>query len=165
MRRLTRWAVPTLALLGTTIAVAAALVPAAAGDTPSGNFVIGDTTLTRSNHVFFWGAQWWKNNEVSASTWEPSFKGYAVSLDGSTCTFTSRPGNSTPPPDALTGDTITVLVTSKVEKDGPVIHGTVVGLAQVDVDPGYDDNPGHEATGTVVSYSPCSVGGSGGGDL
>ena len=72
------------------------------------------------------------------------------------------PGNSAPPPDGPLGDTITVIVTSKVVKSGPTLSGTVVAFAQVAVDPGYDDNPGHEGTGTVVSYSPCFAGGAGG---
>ena len=126
------------------------------------HFVIGDTTLTRSNDVYFWGSQWWKNNEVSSDDTHPSFKGYAVSVDSNACTFTSRPGNSAPPPDGPLGDTITVIVTSKVVKSGPTLSGTVVAFAQVAVDPGYDDNPGHEGTGTVVSYTPCFVGGAGG---
>ena len=67
MRRLTRWAAPTAALLAT----AAVLVPASTAGhdpvvAPAGNFVIGDTTLSRTNHVYFWGSQWWKNNEVSS---------------------------------------------------------------------------------------------------
>ena len=166
MRRLTRWALPTAALLATTVAVATALVPAAAGDTaPAGNFVIGDTTLSRTNHVNFWGSQWWKNNQVSSNTTRPPFKGYAASVDLTACTFTSRTGNSTPPPDAPIGDTITVLVTTKVTQDGDVINGTVIGFAQVAVDPGYDDNPGHWGRAAPSSRtrpaSQAAVGGPG----
>ena len=56
------------------------------------------------------------------------------------------------------------LVTDGATKSGPVISGTVVGVAVVATDDGYASNPGHAGTGTILSYSPCTGDHSGGGD-
>jgi hypothetical protein len=168
MRKLKRWLIPSLALLGTTAAIATAVVPSAAGDTLPGMFVIGDGDAASGTNVTFWGAQWWKDNSVEGSTRQP-FKGFALDVDETTCTFSTRTGNSTPPPDTLTTDEygqITVIVTDSVVQTGDVISGTIIGFVLVNPNGGYDDNPGHYGTGTVVSgLTECRAGGGGGIEL
>jgi hypothetical protein len=162
MRKLKRWLLPSLALLGTIAAIATAVVPSAAGDPLPGMFVIGDGDAAQGTNVTFWGAQWWKDNAVEGSTRQP-FKGYALTADDTTCSFTARTGNSTPPPDGPLPAQINVIVTDSVTQSGDVISGTIVGFVLVDTSAGYDDNPGHYGTGTVVSSSmtECHPGGSG----
>jgi hypothetical protein len=159
MKRLIRWAAASCALLASVGAIAATVVPSAAGDTaPGGYFAIGDLNATANAHVTFWGAQWWKKNSVSTGNRAP-FKGYALTVDMSTCTFFStRTGNSTPPPEPplQTEDgVITVIVTDSVWQEGPVIKGSIKALAHVRVDSAYDDNPGHEGTGEYLGSFPC----------
>jgi hypothetical protein len=72
-------------------------------------------------------------------------------------TWKTDPGNSAPPP-ATVPRTITVLVASAITKSGSVISGNIPKMVIVMTDPGYDSNPGHAGTGTVVSVSCESVG-------
>jgi len=44
-----------------------------------------------------------------------------------------------------------VAVTSKTAKSGKTISGNVVHVVIVKTNPGYDANPGHPGTGTVVA--------------
>jgi len=163
MKRLKHWLFPPLALLGVTVAITAAVVPAASGDPlPTGMFAIGDGDAQMGTQVTFWGAQWWKDNAVEGSTRQP-FKGYALNVDQTTCTFTTRTGNSTPPPAPPVGSEITVLVTDSVIQTGDVISGTIVGFVRISTNGGYDDNPGHYGTGTVSSImTECNPDGTGG---
>ena len=92
---------------------------------------------------------------MSTGTAPASFKGYAVTVDTTACTFTTAPGNSPPPPDGPLPPVITVLVTSSVTKSGPTITGKVTGFALVTTNAGYDSNPGHPGTGTVISVTPA----------
>ncbi len=142
----------SLSLAGTALA-------APPGSTPAqGSFVIGDQNAQLDAHVTFWGAQWWKDNALSGGDAPASFKGWADVVDP-TCAqpWTTRPGNSSFPP-AATGDTIAVLVASRVDKSGPVISGDATELALVAVDPGYAADPGHPGTGTIVGFEECSGG-------
>lgn len=158
MRRLMRY-VPAAFVIAALAAVAGTIAAGAGADPgASGNFVIGDGNAAIGSQVTFWGAQWWKDNTVSGGTAPPSFKGYALNVDAIDCTFTSRPGNSAPPPEGPLPGTITVIVTSSVTKDGPTISGTILGFAQVTTDPGYEPDPGHPGTGMVVTgFAPCGA--------
>jgi hypothetical protein len=131
---------------------------AAAPGFPSGTFVIGDGSAAVGSTVTFWGAMWATTNSVSGGVAPSAFKGAATTfaVDPVTCqgTFTSGPGN-THPVDAIPSD-IQVLVTNSVTKSGPDISGTVVGMVVVHVDPGYNNDPGHAGTGTVVANA-CSI--------
>jgi hypothetical protein len=152
------------AVLGTVAAFAATLVPVAGADTTSG-FAIGDEDARVGAHVMFWGAQWWKENDLSTDVTRPSFKGWATTVDAAKCSFTTRTGDSPPPPDGPLPEYITAVVTSKVTQSGYVINGTVTAFALIKIDPGYDGNPGHDGWGTVVDLLSCTVVPSGGGDL
>jgi hypothetical protein len=45
------------------------------------------------------------------------------------------------------------MVASAITKSGSVISGNISQMATIVTDPGYDSNPGHAGTGTVVSVS------------
>ncbi len=133
---------------------------------PTGMFVIGDTSATTDSTVLFWGAQWWKDNVLSGGTAPASFKGFADSADPATAkcgdTWTTRPGDSSFPPLEVSGD-VPMIVSTQVTKDGPVISGDIQEIVLVRVDPGYGPDPGHPGTGTIVGVV-CRAGSGGGGD-
>ena len=116
-------------------------------------FVVGDAeTHAAGDNVNFWGAQWWKNNSMSAnvSNGVASFKGYA-DLSDSKCggSWSTRPGNSSGPPDAIDDD-IAVIVTTSVVKSGSTISGDIKEIITVHQDGNYGPNPGHPGGGTVT---------------
>ncbi len=120
---------------------------------PLAVFVIGDLQAhALGANIYFWGAQWWKNNPMSGSVANgvASFKGYATSSDN-VCGggWASRPGNSSNPPDVL-GPQVLIVVTTTVGKSGPNISGTIKEILLVNRDGGYAPNPGHEETGVVA---------------
>jgi hypothetical protein len=170
MRRFTRWVLPSSAALATTVTLVAVAIPAAGADpdpvplpVPASAFVVGDDSAIVNQQVSFWGAQWWKESVISSGETHASFKGWATEIDNVNCTFTTRPGNSPPPPDGPLPDVMLVAVTTSVTKSGPVISGSIQRYAVVETNPGYDDNPGHEGTGKVVGFQPCGPGSDGGG--
>src|SRR5256714_5069308 len=70
------------------------------GFTSGGSFVVGDLTVGAlgqavGKNVYFWGSQWWKNNQLSGGTGPAAFKGFQDSLATPVCgiNWTSRPGN------------------------------------------------------------------------
>ncbi len=160
MRNRARPLLAALAVTGSIIAVAAVAGPAVGDALPTSAFAIGDGTANVNSPVTFWGSQWWKDNQVSSGTGPAAFKGYAVTVDPLACTFTSAPGNSAPPPDGPLPPVITVLVTDSVTKSGSTISGNITKFALVATNAGYDSNPGHAGTGTVLRFVPCGGGGS-----
>ena len=156
-----------VALAGAVLAgvIALAVVPAWGDSGPTPYFAAGDVSVASAvssgTVVEFWGAQWAKDNTVSGGGAPNAFKGFAVSVTpdfqgACTGTFTTRPGNSSAPPNSL-GSSVQVLVVTNVTKSGPVISGTFTDIATVIPDPGYAGNPGHAGTGTVSSL--CTGGG------
>ena len=137
------------------IAVIASGSAATPASPPGGLFVIGDGNAVVDTHVTFWGAQWWKDNTISGGVAPPSFKGFAGIVAPNCLGFTTETGNSVPPPDGPLPASITVLVTTSVQQTGSVVSGTVLEMAQVQTDAGYDSNPGHAGTGTVTAIIPC----------
>ncbi|MEO8578040.1 MAG: hypothetical protein ABI556_15125 [Gemmatimonadales bacterium] len=134
--------------------------PAAPPPTHDAVFVIGDMTdHDVGSNVYFWGSQWAKNNATSGESGKgvSSFKGYATHADDF-CggTWASRPGNSSSPPQAITGR-ITVIVTGSVTKSGPNISGNIVQILSVDHDGNYGPNPGSAGNGVVATIS-CGAG-------
>jgi uncharacterized repeat protein (TIGR01451 family) len=118
-----------------------------------GSFVIGDLESAPGTNVMFWGAQWSKNNPTSTGSKAPSFKGFAESPSTPSCTtaWNADPGNSTPPPNGPLPDFMAVIVTSSYSKSGPTISGDTLHIVVVRTNPGYQPNPGHPGTGTVVA--------------
>jgi hypothetical protein len=121
-----------------------------------GSFVVGDKTAAGS--VYFWGSQWWKQNVLSAGDAQAvdpgAFKGYAAIPATPQCggTWSTDPGNSTPPPNAPLPAYMAVIVTSQNHKaPGKIVTGNILHIVIVKTDAGYDGNPGHAGTGTVVA--------------
>ena len=122
-----------------------------------GTFVVGDLTVgpvaqSLGKSVNFWGAQWWKLNSLTSGDAPAAFKGFEDSPAMPTCgdNWTSLSGNSTPPPDTIPAY-MAIVVSSKITKTGPSLGGDVLHLVIVKTDPGYEGNPGHAGTGTIVS--------------
>jgi hypothetical protein len=118
-----------------------------------GSFVIGNGNAAPGSSVYFWGSQWAKRNSLSGGPAPRSFKGFSDQPAGPACGqgWTSDPGNSTPPPDGPLPEFMGVIVTSSAGKTGSEISGDTVEIVLVKTDPGYEPNPGHAATGMVVS--------------
>ncbi|HET9781730.1 MAG TPA: Ig-like domain-containing protein [Candidatus Dormibacteraeota bacterium] len=117
-----------------------------------GAFVIGNNNATAGSAVNFWGSQWSQHNPLATDPAPRSFKGFADQPDVPACgkTWTSEPGNSTPPPDGPLPEFMAVIVTSSVRQIGPELTGDIVGIVVVRTNRGYEPNPGHWATGVVV---------------
>lgn len=119
--------------------------------TPGGGmFVVGD--LSAAGSVTFWDSQWWKTNTLSGGFAPPAFKGYALHAS-TTCggTWSTDPGNSTPPPAGPLPAYIAVVVASSAAKSGAAISGSEVHVVVVKTSPGYVGSPGHAGTGAVVA--------------
>jgi uncharacterized repeat protein (TIGR01451 family) len=119
---------------------------------PGGNFVIGDGNAATGTSVTFWGAQWSKKNDLSGGKAPSAFKGWENSPAVVTCgtNWTTKPGNSPPPPAAPLPSVIAVIVSSSIDKSGSTISGDTAHLVVVRTNPGYAPNPGHAGTGTVL---------------
>ncbi len=117
-----------------------------------GAFVIGDREAVQNGNVYWWGAQWWKQDPMSTGLAPASFKGYELSNSSPWCgqTWTTRPGNSPHPPKSVPS-LMAVIVSSHITKRGPVISGDIVGIVLVSIKPGYGPSPGHPGRGTVVA--------------
>jgi len=126
----------------------------------TGAFVIGNGSAVVGNHVYFWGSQWAKNNSLSGGSAPNALKGFESSIQPRTCggvTWTAQPGNSGQPPATLPSLMI-VVVTSTATQSGSAISGDVTQLALVEVDPGYQPDPGHPGTGQVLKLCTPSGG-------
>ncbi len=141
------------------LAALATAAPASA----EGSFVIGDENAAIGNQVTFWGAKWWKLNSPSGGTAPASFKGFANTLTGSGCgsSWTTDPGNSSEPPESPLPGTIEAIASSHIVKEGRTISGDVAAVVLIATEPGYDPDPGHAGTGTVVGFV-CRTGQGGG---
>jgi hypothetical protein len=122
-----------------------------------GTFVVGDLTVGNVNQsagksVTFWGAQWWKLNSLSGGTAPAAFKGFEDTPPTPTCgvNWSTDPGNSTPPPASIPAY-MAIIVSSSITKSGSMISGDTVHLLLVKTDAGYQGNPGHAGTGTIVA--------------
>jgi len=117
-----------------------------------GAFVLGDQTDT--GVVEFWGDDWAIRNRLTGGPAPDAFKGFAATTtEPPTCgsTWTSRPGNSSRPPDPPLPSFMGVVVSTATRKSGPKISGNVYKIVVVTPFPGYEPNPGHHGTGTVVA--------------
>jgi hypothetical protein len=117
-----------------------------------GAFVLGDKTATGA--VEFWGDNWALANALTGGPAPDAFKGFAATTtEPPACgsTWTTRPGNSSHPPDPPLPSFMGVIVSTMVGKSGPTISGNVFKIVVVTTNPGYEPNPGHPGTGTVVA--------------
>jgi hypothetical protein len=123
------------------------------GATAGGSFVIGDGNSTVGTAVTFWGAQWSKLNSLSGGPAPAAFKGFANNPSSNPAcgqSWSTGPGGSSGPPPPPLPAFILVRVASSISKSGSTITGNTPHVVVVDVDPGYDDNPGHSGTGNVA---------------
>lgn len=132
------------------------------GFAQGGGFVIGDLENVPGGSAYWWGAQWWKKDQLSTGLAPASFKGFENSNPTPWCgqSWTTRPGNSSRPPTSVP-NTMAVIVASHITKSGPMISGNVVDIVLVKTDPGYGPNPGHPGTGTIIATlcsNPSSAG-------
>jgi hypothetical protein len=124
--------------------------------TPSfqGSFVIGDGNAVVGNRVTFWGDQWTDRNSLSGGPAPAGFKGFASAArpNPPICggALTSKPGNSSGPPSSVPSF-MNVIVASSITQSGPTISGNIPKIVIIQTDPGYDPNPGHSGTGTVIA--------------
>jgi hypothetical protein len=119
-----------------------------------GTFVIGDRNAAIGTAVTFWGAQWWKSNDLSGGSAPAAFKGFEnmpAGLPACGVTWSTDPGNSPPPPAGPLPAFMAVIVSSSISKSGSTISGNTVHEVIVRTNPGYAANPGHAGTGTVVA--------------
>lgn len=65
--------------------------------------------------------------------------------------WSTDPGNSSPPPAGPLPAYMAMIVTSSSTKSGSQISGNTVHVVVVKTNAGYDSNPGHAGTGTVVA--------------
>jgi len=117
-------------------------------------FVIGDEDADLGTKVTYWGAQWWKVNDLSGGPAPRAFKCFADSTEadspGCGDAWTARPGDSSKPPRKVPAY-MAVIVASKVRQFGSTIRGSTPEVVVVKTNSGYDSNPGHAGTGTVVA--------------
>ncbi|HEV2378139.1 MAG TPA: hypothetical protein VGS19_38990 [Streptosporangiaceae bacterium] len=120
-----------------------------------GSFVIGNGNSAIGTAVTFWGAQWAKDNTLSGGSAPNSFKGFEDGANPPRCGsgWTTDPGNSTPPPSGSLPSYMGVIVSSSITKSGPTISGDTPHIVVVTTNPGYQPNPGHAGTGTVVAQA------------
>ena len=118
-----------------------------------GSFVIGNGNSANKTAVTFWGAQWAKDNSLSGGPAPSSFKGFEDSASPPTCgtSWTTDPGNSTPPPSGPLPAYMGVIVSSSITQSGPTISGNTPNIVVVMTNSGYAPDPGHAGTGTVVA--------------
>lgn len=117
-----------------------------------GDFVIGDLNATIGNHVTYWGAQWWKANQLSGGTAPAAYKGYENNPGATTNlqAWTTNPGNSSRPPTTVPSY-MAVIVSSHITQQHVTISGDAPHIVIIATNPGYGPNPGHAGTGTVVA--------------
>lgn len=116
-----------------------------------GSFVVGDQSA--QGDVNYWGATWWTTNALSGGLAPAAFKGFASTLSGPLdcgATWTTRTGNSPPPPDSVP-EYMAVIVASSVSQAGSAISGDTPHVVVVRTHPGYSSDPGHAGFGTVVA--------------
>lgn len=122
-----------------------------------GAFTIGDNNAAVGSTVSFWGGQWSKLNSLSGGAAPPAFKGFAKNPLVPSCgaTWNTGPGNSVDPPASPLPAYMGVIVTSSVSTSGSSISGNTARLVVLRTGAGYDSDPGHIGTGTVIATANC----------
>jgi hypothetical protein len=116
-----------------------------------GSMIVGNGNTATGTAVEFWGSDWSAKNTLSGGAAPSSFKGFADNSQ-QTCggTWSTKPGNSSKPPDTLPSY-MGVVASSAVTQSGSTISGDGPVIVVVSTNPGYDANPGHPGTGTVIA--------------
>ena len=114
-----------------------------------GNVVPG--TAVGTPVTYYW-AQWGDVNVLSGGAAPAAFKGFAATPSPSAscgATWTTRTGNSNPPPTTVPAFLAT-FVSSHITMSGSTISGDIVHIVIIHTDPDYSPDPGQRATGTIV---------------
>jgi alpha-tubulin suppressor-like RCC1 family protein len=131
-----------------------------------GSFALGDQSATLGASVTWWGAQWSRRNRLSGGPAPDDFKGFAAELSTKvpTCgtNWATEPGDDSGPPKSVPAY-MAVIVASQIGEDDEraaraphdgeeeeEVRGNSVEIVVVKTNPGYEPNPGHAGTGTVV---------------
>jgi len=126
-----------------------------------GGFALSDqavSSATPSTTLTWWGSKWAKLNPLSGGG-TPNFKGFAQTfLDGPATvsdpacggTWTGSTSGSTALPSGVPAY-MAVVVPNKVTQSGSTISGNVAEVVIVNTNSGYQPDPGHPGTGTVVA--------------
>jgi hypothetical protein len=123
-----------------------------------GAFVVGNQTASAA--VEFWGDNWATVNMLSGGPAPDAFKGFAANTsEPPACgsAWTTDPGNSSQPPAGTLPSYMGVVVSTRVSMSGSTFSGDVSRIIVVTPNAGYDPNPGHPGTGTVVA-TYCATG-------
>ena len=119
-----------------------------------GVFTLGNQSVTTTAPMTFWDAQWAQHNALSSGGAPSSFKGFADTTNTKppACggTWTTSPGNSSSPVASIPAYMGTV-VSSSIAKNGSTISGNITHIVVIVTAPGYDSNPGHPGTGTIIA--------------
>jgi len=124
-----------------------------------GAFLVGDQTA--SGTVEFWGDDWATVNMLTGGPAPNAFKGFAQGTsEPPACgsPWSTNPGNSSQPPDAPLPSFMGVVVSTTVNQSGSTISGDTSKIIVVTPNAGYEADPGHHGTGTVVATF-CTTGG------
>jgi hypothetical protein len=121
-----------------------------------GSFVIGDQNAAIGSAVTFWGDSWSALNGLSGGPAPASFKGFASQIlnNPPQCgdRWTSGRGAS-PAPPASVAQYMEVIVSGSIAKQGSTISGDTQHVVVVRTDPGYQPEPDHPGTGTVIAQA------------
>jgi hypothetical protein len=125
----------------------------------TGAFTLGDQTVATAGprtNVTWWASTWSTLNNLTGGSAPSAFKGFASTQSSQppACggTWTTGPGNSAkPPPTAAVPSYMGVVVASQANKSGTTISGNTVHIVVVLTNPGYQPNPGHPGTGTIIA--------------
>lgn len=122
-----------------------------------GAFTLGDLTVaaaTSATTVTWWGNDWWRLNNLSGGTAPSAHKGFArePSTAPPRCggMWTRRPGAGSDPP-ANVPSYMGVLVVSKIASGSSGVVGDIGHIVVVKTNPGYQSDPAHPGTGTIVA--------------
>lgn len=127
----------------------------------TGAFVLGDNTAaTATTTVTWWSNEWNLGNSLSGGPAPAAFKGFAGIADtlptqtpANVCmgAWTSRGGNSTPPPSTVPSYMGVIVATNVGKTPGSTITGNYVKIVVVKTNPGYAPGPMNQGTGTIVA--------------
>ena len=124
-----------------------------------GAFVVGDQTA--SGAVEFWGDDWSTINMLTGGPAPGAFKGFANGTsEPPACgsSWVTNPGNSSQPPASPLPSFMGVIVSTTVTQSGSTISGDTSRIIVVTPNPGYEPDPVHHGTATVVATF-CTAGG------
>jgi hypothetical protein len=128
-----------------------------------GGFALGDQAVahaTPGTTLTWWGSQWASANPLSGGAAPASFKGFAQKFASGTttvtnpvcgATWTTGTGNSPTPPSSVPAYMAVVVPTKVTQSGSTVFSGNITKIVIVKTNSGYQPDPSHPGTGTVVA--------------